>query len=80
MISPPPNDSGLGALSVRGKGNKARTLPISSEAYDAISTYIADRTEGSLFLTLDGKRTINQGYTGSFLKVGYTSRLTRRQT
>ncbi len=55
----PPNDSGLGALSVRGKGNKARTLPISSEAYDAISTYIADRTEGSLFLTLDGKRTIS---------------------
>ena len=57
--SAPPNGSGLGALSVRGKGNKARTLPISSEAYDAISTYISDRTEGSLFLTLDGKRTIS---------------------
>ena len=44
---------------VRGKGNKARTLPISSEAYDAISEYISDRTKGSLFLTLDGKRTIS---------------------
>jgi integrase/recombinase XerC len=55
----PPNDSGLGALSVRGKGNKARTLPISTEAYTAIAAYIADRTEGSLFLTLDGRRTLS---------------------
>ena len=55
----PPNGNGLHALMVRGKGNKARTLPISSEAYATIATYVADRTEGSLFLTLDGQRTIS---------------------
>ena len=57
--SAPPNGSGLGALMVRGKGNKARTLRISTEAYTAIAAYIADRTEGSLFLTLDGRRTLS---------------------
>jgi integrase/recombinase XerD len=54
-----PNGNGLGALMVRGKGNKARTIPISSEAHETISTYTGGRTEGSLFLTLDGKRTIS---------------------
>ncbi len=54
-----PNGNGLAALSVRGKGNKARTIPISSEAHETISRYTGARTEGSLFLTLDGKRTIS---------------------
>jgi len=54
-----PNGNGLGSLMVRGKGNKARTVPISSEAYETISAYVDDRTEGSLLLTLDGKRTIS---------------------
>ena len=54
-----PNGTGMGSLMVRGKGNKARTVPISSEAYETISAYVDDRTEGSLLLTLDGKRTIS---------------------
>ena len=34
-----PNGSGMGSLTVRGKGSKARTIPINPPAYTAISSY-----------------------------------------
>jgi len=51
-----PNGSGMGALMVRGKGNKARTLPICADAHAAISLYVSDRVNGPVFLVLDGSR------------------------
>jgi len=36
-----PNGNGMGSLMVRGKGNKARTLPISAQAYGATSSYVS---------------------------------------
>jgi len=51
-----PNGNGLGALTVRGKGSKARTIPINPPAYTAISSYISDRMDGPVFLVLDGSR------------------------
>ncbi len=55
-----PNGSGMGALMVRGKGNKARTLPICAEAHDAISSYVSGRTDGAVFHVLDGSRPIGR--------------------
>ncbi len=55
-----PNGNGMGALMVRGKGNKARTLPINPQAYGAISAYIASRTDGAVFHVLDGSRPIGK--------------------
>ena len=52
----PPNGNGMGALMVRGKGNKARALPICSDAFSAISSYISDRVNEPVFLVLDGSR------------------------
>ncbi len=52
----PPNSTGMGSLMVRGKGNKARTLPICSDAFSAISSYISDRVNEPVFLVLDGSR------------------------
>ena len=51
-----PNGNGLGSMTVRGKGNKARTLPICADAHAAISLYVADRVDGPVFLVLDGSR------------------------
>ena len=51
-----PNGSGIGSLMVRGKGNKARTLPIAPKAYGAISSYVSGRTDGAVFRVLDGSR------------------------
>ena len=51
-----PNGNGMGALMGRGKGNKARTLPICSDAFSAISSYISDRVNEPVFLVLDGSR------------------------
>ncbi len=51
-----PNGTGMGSLMVRGKGNKARALPICAEAHGAISSYIGDRVDGPVFLVLDGSR------------------------
>ena len=51
-----PNGDGMGALMVRGKGNKARTLPICSDAFSAISSYISDRVNEPVFLVLNGSR------------------------
>ena len=51
-----PNGNGLGALTVRGKGNKARTLPICADAHAAIALYVSDRVDGPVFLVLDGSR------------------------
>ena len=50
------NGDGWGALTVRGKGNKARTLPICADAHAAISLYASDRVNGPVFLVLDGSR------------------------
>ena len=55
-----PNGSGMGSLMVRGKGNKARTLPINPQAYGAISSYIDGRTDGAVFHVLDGSRPIGR--------------------
>jgi len=52
----PPNGTGMGSLMVRGKGNKARTIPINPPAYTAISSYISDRVNEPVFLVLDGRR------------------------
>ena len=41
---------------MRGKGNKARTLPICADAHAAISLYVSDRVNGPVFLVLDGSR------------------------
>ena len=41
---------------VRGKGNKARTLPINPQAYAAISSYVSGRTDGAVFRVLNGIR------------------------
>ena len=57
--SAPPNGNGLGSLMVCGKGSKDRILPISGETYTTIAIYVAERTEGLLLLTLDGKRTLS---------------------
>ena len=51
---------GCGVLTVRGKGNKARTLPINPQAYAAISSYVAGRTDGAVFRVLDGSRPIGK--------------------
>ena len=51
-----PNGKGMGSLMVRGKGNKARTLPINPQAYAAISSYVSGRTDGAVFRVLDGSR------------------------
>jgi len=50
------NGGGSGALTVRGKGNKARTVPICPEAHSAISSYISDRVVGPVLRVLDGSR------------------------
>lgn len=52
-----PNGSEMGALMGRVKGNKARTLPINSEAYGASSSYVSGvsgRTDGAVFRVLNG--------------------------
>ena len=36
-----PNDDGLAAIRVRGKGSKARTVPLGVAAYQAIQNYLA---------------------------------------
>ena len=51
-----PNGTGMGSLMVRGKGSKARTIPINPPAYTAISSYISDRVNEPVFLVLDGSR------------------------
>jgi len=36
----PPKDGGLAALSIRGKGSKARAVPLGGPAYQAITAYL----------------------------------------
>ena len=54
-----PNGSGLGSLAVRGKGNRARTLPICADAHAAISLYVSDRVDGPVFLVLNADRPLS---------------------
>ena len=51
-----PNGDWWAALMLRGKGNKALTVPTLPEAYGAISSYVSSRINGAVFCVLDPNR------------------------
>ena len=54
-----PENGGMAALRVRGKGSKARTVPLLMAGYRAIQEYLGDRTDA------DNEPLLNCNYRGN---------------
>ncbi len=65
--------SGHRTLKVIGKGNRPRTVAVPAPAWHLLSEYLADRTEGPIFVTATGKRMDRQAAFTTVRTIGATA-------